>query len=71
MVSTSVAQSEAQLLESLSESDKDKLIAALDFVTPYYQEQAVITGQNALAFSRGVASTLAMLRTDVDSRIAA
>ena len=37
----------------------------------FYQEQAVITGQNALAFSRGVASTLAMLRTDVDSRIAA
>lgn len=71
MVSTSVAQSEAQLLESLSESDKDKLIEALDFVTPYYQEQSVITGQNALAFSRGVASTLAMLRTDVDSRIAA
>ena len=71
MVSTSVAVSESQLLEGLSESDKDRLIAALDFVTPYYAERKVVTEQNALEFVRGVASTLSMLRTDADSRIAA
>jgi GTP pyrophosphokinase len=71
MVSTSVAASESQLLEGLSEAEKDRLISALEFVTPFYAEKDVITGQNALQFVRGVASTLAMLRTDIDSRIAA
>lgn len=71
MVSTSVAASESQLLEGLSEAEKDRLISALEFVTPSYAEREVVTGQNALQFVRGVASTLAMLRTDIDSRIAA
>ncbi|MBC3934452.1 RelA/SpoT family protein [Undibacterium rugosum] len=71
MVSISVAMSESQLLEGLSEADKDRLITALEFVTPFYQARTIITEQNALLFVRGVVSTLAMLRADVDSRIAA
>lgn len=71
MVSISVAMSESQLLEGLSDADKDKLISVLEFVTPHYEHRTVITGQNALQFARGVVSTLAMLRTDVDARAAA
>ncbi|MBI3284686.1 MAG: bifunctional (p)ppGpp synthetase/guanosine-3',5'-bis(diphosphate) 3'-pyrophosphohydrolase [Burkholderiales bacterium] len=71
MVSISSTASEAQLLEGLSDAEAERVIAALDFVTPYYADKIIVTGQNALAFAQGVVSTLAMLRTDVDTRIAA
>jgi GTP pyrophosphokinase len=45
-------------------------MAALEFVTPYYENCSVITEQNALQFVQGVVATLAMLKTDVDTRIA-
>lgn len=70
MVSISVAASESQLLEGLSDTEKERLLSALEFVTPYYSERHVVTQQNALEFARAVVSTLSMLRTDVDSRIA-
>ena len=71
MVSSSISASASQLSDGLSDTDKERLISALEFVTPYYSDRSVVTGQNALQFVLGVVSTLAMLRTDVDSRIAA
>ncbi|MFC0348331.1 RelA/SpoT family protein [Undibacterium danionis] len=70
MVSLSATISEAALLEGLSESDAARVIQALEFVTPHYEDHCIQTEQNALQFVVGVASTLALLRTDVDTRIA-
>ncbi|MDY7538405.1 bifunctional (p)ppGpp synthetase/guanosine-3',5'-bis(diphosphate) 3'-pyrophosphohydrolase [Undibacterium sp. RTI2.1] len=76
MVSTSAlaapseSQLQSQLLEGLSESESARVMAALEFVTPLYVNRNVVTGQNALQFVQGVVSTLVMLRTDVDTRIA-
>ncbi|MEB0139603.1 MULTISPECIES: bifunctional (p)ppGpp synthetase/guanosine-3',5'-bis(diphosphate) 3'-pyrophosphohydrolase [unclassified Undibacterium] len=69
MVSSSAAES--QLSEGLSDADSVRLLAALEFVTPHYADLAVVTGQDAMQFVQGVTATLAMLRTDVDTRIAA
>ena len=71
MVSSSTSASVSQLTDGLSDADKERVMTALEFVTPHYTDRHVITGQNALQFVVGVVSTLAMLRTDVDSRIAA
>ncbi|MFZ6730729.1 RelA/SpoT family protein [Undibacterium sp. Ji42W] len=71
MVSISTTATEAALLEGLSEADAERVIAALEYVTPLYANKCVITEQNALQFINGVVATLAMLRTDVDTRIAA
>ncbi len=71
MVSISTTATEAALLEGLSEADAERVIAALEYVTPLYANKCVITEQNALQFVNGVVATLAMLRTDVDTRIAA
>ncbi|MBC3919808.1 bifunctional (p)ppGpp synthetase/guanosine-3',5'-bis(diphosphate) 3'-pyrophosphohydrolase [Undibacterium sp. CY18W] len=71
MVSISTTASEAALLEGLSDTDAERVIAALEYVTPLYANKCVVTEQNALQFISGVVATLAMLRTDVDTRIAA
>ncbi|MFZ6758524.1 RelA/SpoT family protein [Undibacterium sp. Ji50W] len=71
MVSISTTASEAALLEGLSDTDAERVIAALEYVTPLYANKCVVTEQNALQFVSGVVATLAMLRTDVDTRIAA
>ncbi len=71
MVSLSASINEAQLVAGLSAADAERVKQALEFVTPYYENHAIITEQNALQFAVGVASTLAMLKTDVDTRIAA
>lgn len=71
MVSISTTASEAQLLEGLSEPDAERVLNALQFVTPFYEHKQVVTEQNALQFAIGVASTMATLKTDADSRIAA
>jgi GTP pyrophosphokinase len=71
MVSLSASITEAQLVEGLSAADAERVKQALEFVTPYYEDHCIITEQNALQFAVGVASTLAMLKTDVDTRIAA
>lgn len=62
--------SQSQLLEGLSEAECERVFEALRFVVPIYTAKQVVTQQNALQFVEGVVSTLAMLRTDVDTRIA-
>lgn len=70
MVSISTTASDSPLLEGLSTSESERVLTALEFVTPFYANRKVITEQNALEFVQGVVSTLAMLRADVDTRIA-
>lgn len=70
MVSLSASLSEAQLVEGLSAADAARITQALEFVTPYFEDRNIVTEQNALQFAIGVASTLAILKTDVDTRIA-
>ena len=72
MVSTSAVNSETieYLVAGLSEADAQRVLSALDFVTGYYENAILITGQNALQFARGVAAALGTLRSDADTRIA-
>lgn len=70
MVSISTIASESPLLEGLTAVESERVILALEFVTPFYVNRNVITEQNALQFVIGVVSTLAMLKSDVDTRIA-
>ena len=70
MVSISTIASESPLLEGLTAVESERVIQALEFVTPFYVNRNVITEQNALQFVIGVVSTLAMLKSDVDTRIA-
>lgn len=70
MVSLSASLSESQLVEGLSAADAARITQALEFVTPFFENRNIFTEQNALQFAIGVASTLAMLKTDVDTRIA-
>ncbi|MFZ6820250.1 RelA/SpoT family protein [Undibacterium sp. Ji22W] len=70
MVSLSASLSESQLVEGLSAADAARITQALEFVTPFFEDRNIVTEQNALQFAVGVASTLAMLKTDVDTRIA-
>ncbi|GGC00280.1 GTP pyrophosphokinase [Oxalicibacterium flavum] len=80
MVSTVSAQSDAQALlrSDLNESDGDRVLDALAFVKPYYEGSTVSAGQDAfesdqdvLEFSQCVATVLAQVETDADTRIAA
>ena len=72
MVSTTALRSDDASLycAGLSEHDAARVMAVHAFVAPVYAGRAVVTGQNALAFSEGVAGTLASLKTDADTRIA-
>jgi GTP pyrophosphokinase len=70
MVSSVTTTSEDSLVTGLSKEDQQRVLAALEFVTPIYKNAELVTGQNALQFSIGVASTLGSLRSDADSRIA-
>nr|WP_315472939.1 bifunctional (p)ppGpp synthetase/guanosine-3',5'-bis(diphosphate) 3'-pyrophosphohydrolase [uncultured Undibacterium sp.] len=70
MVSLSATISEAALVDGLSEADAARVMQALEFVTPFYEDHCILTEQNTLQFVVGVTSTLALLRTDVDTRIA-
>lgn len=72
MVSTAIAKSDthAQLSSGLSAEDGSRVLNALAFVEPIYHGKTVSTGQDAVAFVQGVASTLAQLNTDADTRIA-
>ncbi|SNT21666.1 GTP pyrophosphokinase [Noviherbaspirillum humi] len=73
MVSVASSQDDgvSQLASGLSEEDSRRVLAALDFVRPLYENEQVVTGQNALVFAQGAASVLAMLNSDADTRIAA
>ncbi|MBX9869473.1 MAG: HD domain-containing protein, partial [Burkholderiaceae bacterium] len=70
MVSTSTVVSQSPLLEGLTSAEAGRVLDVLEFVTPYYANRQVVTEQNALQFVEGVVSTLAFLKTDVDTRIA-
>ena len=71
MVSVSaVGDSDEQLTQGLNATDSARLLAAVEFVRPAYEGKPVQTGQDAMAFSRGVVASLALLKTDIDTRIA-
>jgi GTP pyrophosphokinase len=72
MVSISIANDEAsvQLVAGLSEADAKRVLDALEFVRPLYSGNPVATGQDAFVFSESVAVTLALLKTDAETRIA-
>ncbi len=72
MVSIAAAQSDAQvqICSGLTEEDGMRVMQALAFVKPVYAGKSVVTGQDALEFSIGVGTALAMLKTDADTRIA-
>lgn len=72
MVSTSSIHGDdaSQFSAGLSDADAAKVRAVHGFVSPVYAHRTVITGENALSFSEGVAATLAALETDADTRSA-
>ncbi len=80
MVSTATMQSDtpALLRAGLSEHDSARVMDALAFVKPIYSgktasagQDAFESGQDAFEFAQGVATVLAQLETDADTRIAA
>ena len=60
-----------QLVQGLSADDGARVLAALDHASQAYSGRITGHGQDALEFAIGVASTLAILRTDAETRIAA
>ncbi|MYN04918.1 RelA/SpoT family protein [Pseudoduganella sp. DS3] len=60
-----------QLVQGLSADDGARVLAALDHASEAYAGRTTGHGQDALEFVIGVASTLAILRTDAETRIAA
>ncbi|MFC7514019.1 RelA/SpoT family protein [Herbaspirillum sp. GCM10030257] len=67
----SPSETHVQLCVGLNAEDSARVLDALAFVEPLYRGKTVVTGQDAYAFAEGVATTLALLNTDTDSRIAA
>jgi GTP pyrophosphokinase len=59
-----------QLVQGLSAEDGARVLAALDQASAAYGDKLSSSGQSAFDFSVGVASTLAFLRTDAETRIA-
>lgn len=59
-----------RLVDGLGADDCARVQAALDYAVGMYGERLASTGQNAFEFSLGVAGTLAVLRTDAETRIA-
>jgi GTP pyrophosphokinase len=72
MVSTAAAQSEPhdQLLAGLNAEDSARVLAALDFVKPFYAGKILVSGQDIFEFVQGGATVLASLKVDADTRIA-
>jgi len=67
------AQSSAtseQLVQGLSPQDSARVLAAFDFASDAYAGRIATSGQNAIDFAVGVATTLAWLNTDAATRIA-
>ena len=59
-----------QVVHGLGPDDCARVKAALDFAAASYGERLAATGQSAFEFSLGVAGTLALLRSDAETRIA-
>jgi GTP pyrophosphokinase len=72
MVSVVATQSETsvQLSSGLTAEDSARVMDALAFIEPLYRGKSVVTGQDAFDFAQGISTTLALLNTDVDTRIA-
>jgi GTP pyrophosphokinase len=72
MVSIAAAQTATEELLStgLSADDAARVLDALAFIRPFYEGRTVVTGQDAYEFAQSAASVLALLKTDVDARIA-
>jgi GTP pyrophosphokinase len=72
MVSVVATQSETsvQLSSGLTAEDSGRVMDALAFIEPLYRGKSVVTGQDAFDFAQGISTTLALLNTDVDTRIA-
>ena len=80
MVSVASSQIDTQelLRSGLTEHDSARVMDALAFVKPFYSGKSVSAGQDAFEseqdvfeFAQGVATLLAQLETDADTRIAA
>lgn len=73
MVSVVATQSDVQqqLIAGLGADDGARVLDAAAFVEAHYRDHTVPTGQDTFVFAKGVASTLATLNTDADTRIAA
>jgi GTP pyrophosphokinase len=72
MVSVVATQNETsvQLSSGLTAEDSARVMDALAFIEPLYRGKSVVTGQDAFDFAQGISTTLALLNTDVDTRIA-
>jgi GTP pyrophosphokinase len=72
MVSTAIAAPEIQeqLIFGLTQDDAGRIEDAVAFVEPFYAGRILPTGQDALEFSKRLASVLAVLNSDADTRIA-
>ncbi len=70
MVSVATREGDDPLTAGLRADDAARLLAALEFVRLPYAGKQVPTGQEAADFTRGVATVLASLRSDIDTRIA-
>jgi GTP pyrophosphokinase len=72
MVSTAIAHTELQdqLTAGLSPEDSARVLKALDFIRPFYEGKALVTGQDAMQFAQGLVTVLSVLNTDADTRIA-
>ncbi|MDB5920742.1 MAG: pyrophosphokinae, partial [Massilia sp.] len=60
----------AELVQGLGLDDRARVEAALAYASEAYQDKLCTSGQGAFEFSVGVASTLAFLRSDAETRIA-
>ncbi|MFM7484134.1 MAG: RelA/SpoT family protein [Burkholderiaceae bacterium] len=70
MVFVATRAGDDELCVGLREEDAARLRAAIEFVRAPYADKQVPTGQDALAFSRGVVAALVSLKADADARIA-
>jgi len=59
-----------QLTEGLALDDSARVQEALDYASEAYGDRTCASGENALAFSLGVAGTLSYLRSDAPTRMA-
>jgi GTP pyrophosphokinase len=59
-----------QLVHGLGPEDRARVQAALDFAFEAYGDRVASSGQSAFEFSLGAAVTLALLRSDAETRIA-
>lgn len=64
------SDTQQQLSAGLAAEDAARVVEALDFIEPIYRGKTIATGQDVFEFAQGVATTLSLLNTDADTRIA-